>query len=35
MKKIMFMIVSFMFISTVAYAAEEAGKGFSIHFSLN
>jgi len=34
-KKIAFMIIALMFISTVAYAAEETGMGFSIDFSLN
>ncbi len=35
MKRIMFMILAFVLISTVAYAAEEAGKSVSVDFSLN
>ena len=35
MKKVMFMILACVFISGIAYAAEDAGKGVSIDFSVN
>lgn len=34
-KKVMFMILACVFISGVAYAAEETGKGFGLDFSVN
>lgn len=35
MKKVMFMILACVFISGIAYAAEDVGKGVSIDFSVN